>query len=238
MPMTVPMQRGGSKSLPAELKVGGHNPVIRMQASGAGYGMNGASRIQPYMVRSVGMRGLRGLGDDDTPIDLSNINGVDLTPTGSIAPGGSISLYTDPSTGQMYSTDANGNVTAIGTPTTAPFSSVSIPVSYTGTPPAGYTGPTQVAPNVTPPAAPAGYQWASLLNSTGQTLAKVLAISQGGSSVTLPNGTQLVYGSAASSVAGSGSSLFTSSTALGGLSIGTLGLLAVGVFFVMSMGKR
>ena len=235
MSMTVPMQRGGSKSLPAELKVGGHNPVRRMQASGTGYGMSG-TRMQPYMVRSVR---LRGLGCDPTdPTDTSCIVGTDLTPTDSIAPGGSISLYTDPTTGQMYSTDANGNVTPIGSPTTAPFSSLSIPVSYTGTPPAGYTGPTQVAPNVTPPAAPAGYQWASLLNSTGQTLAKVLAISQGGSSVTLPNGTQLVYGSAASSVAGSGSSLFTSSTALGGLSLGTLGLLAVGILAFTMMGRK
>lgn len=227
MPMTVPMQRGGSKSLPAELKVGGHNPVRRMQALSPGYGP-WPGRMQPYF------RGMRGLGDD--PIDTSTLPGIDLTPTDATVPGGGVTTFTDPVTGQLY-TNSGGDWTPFGS-TAIPFTPMAIPTSYTGAPPAGYSGPTQVAPGVTPPSAPAGYQWASLLNSTGQTLAKVLAISQGGSSVTLPNGTSIQYGSAAGSVAGAGSNAFTSPTALGGLSLGTLGLLAAGLLLFMTMGKK
>lgn len=233
MPMTVPMQRGGSKSLPAELKVGGHNPVTRLQASGTGYGPWG-SRVRPFMVRGMGMRGL---GDIDcssgtcidtgtgAPVDTSVFtNPTDTSNTGAGNPAGYVSpcVVTNPD----------------GSCAPAVFTPIAIPTTYTGAPPAGYSGPTQVAPGVTPPAAPAGYQWASLLNSTGQTLAKVLAISQGGSSVTLPNGTSIQYGSAAGSVAGAGSTAFTSPTALGGLSLGTLGLLAVGLMVFMTMGKK
>lgn len=228
MPMTVPMQRGGSKSLPAELKVGGHNPVTRLQASGTGYGPWG-SRVRPFMVRGMGMRGL---GDIDcssgTCIDTGT--GIPVDTSGYTVPtdttqgaGAGVCIVTNPDGSCGY---AGG------------FTPIAVPTNYTGAPPAGYSGPTQVAPGVTPPAAPAGYQWASLLNSTGQTLAKVLAISQGGSSVTLPNGTSIQYGSAAGSVAGAGSTAFTSPTALGGLSLGTLGLIGVALLVFMGMGKK
>lgn len=227
MPMTVPMQRGGSKSLPAELKVGGHNPVTRLQASGTGYGPWG-SRVRPYMVR-----GMRGLGDIDCssgtcmdtgtglPIDTSGYQ----VPTDTSNTGAGIGV------GTCVITNADGSCGPAYTP-------IPIPTTYTGAPPAGYSGPTQLPPGVTPPSAPAGYQWASLLNSTGQTLAKVLAISQGGSSTTLPNGTQIVYGSVPGSIAGAGSTGLQAQTGVGGLSLGTLGLLAVGILAFTMMGKK
>lgn len=204
MPMTVPVQRGGAKSLPAELKVGGHNPVMRMRASSPGY---------PRPRLSAYHRALAGLGcdptEDPTCLDLGQVP-VDLTP---------VTLPTDLPTVDLSTISSE------------------IPVSLIGSLPTGYTGPTVVSASATPPAAPSGYQWATMLNSTGQTLAKVLAISQGGSSVQLPNGAQLVYGSPASAAAGSASGLFTAQTGVGGLSIGTLALLAIGGVLLFSMAK-
>jgi len=61
--------------------------------------------------------------------------------------------------------------------------------------PAGYSGPTQVAGNAATPPAPSGYQWATVANQAGNTLAKVLTIAQGGAALQLPGGNQLLYGS-------------------------------------------
>jgi hypothetical protein len=95
----------------------------------------------------------------------------------------------------------------------------------------GYSGPTSVAPNSATPAAPTGYQWAQMVNSSGQTLAKVLAISQGGSAITLPNGEQLLFGSATSAAAGS----LLSTSSLGSLL--PLLLIGGGLWLIMSMRK-
>ena len=97
--------------------------------------------------------------------------------------------------------------------------------------PSGYSGPSVVPATSTPPTPPAGYEWASLINASGNTLAKVLAISQGGSAITLPNGQQLVFGSAASAAAGS----LLSSSSLG--SMLPLLLIAGGFLLLMNMRK-
>jgi hypothetical protein len=125
-----------------------------------------------------------------------------------------------------------------GTFTPTPdLSQYAIPSYALGGVPAGYTGPTTLPAGSATPVAPNGYQWATVLNNAGNGIAKILAISQGGSTVQLPNGAQIVYGSVPGSIAGAGSTAFSSSTGVAGLSIGTLGLLAVGAFVLMSMGK-
>lgn len=95
----------------------------------------------------------------------------------------------------------------------------------------GYNGPNSVSPNSATPPAPAGYQWAQMVNSSGQTLAKVLAISQGGSAITLPNGEQLLFGSATSAAAGS----LLSTSSLGSLL--PLLLIGGGLWLILSMRK-
>jgi hypothetical protein len=67
-----------------------------------------------------------------------------------------------------------------------------------------YSGPTVLAPTSPTPPAPNGYQWATLLSSTGQSLARILAISQGGSAISLPGGQQLIFGSPQSAAYGAG----------------------------------
>jgi hypothetical protein len=97
--------------------------------------------------------------------------------------------------------------------------------------PTGYSGPSVLPPGAVPPAAPPGYQWASLINASGQNLARVLAISQGGSAITLPNGQQLLFGSAASAAAGS----LLGTNTLGGMM--PILLIAGGFLLLMTMRK-
>lgn len=213
MPVTVPMQRGGAKSLPAELKVGGNNPVRRMRAESPGYvGSRGWGGMNTYHTA------LMGLGDD--PIDVSTLPGVDLTPPGS-APGGDFT-YTPLS-----------NV--VGVDLSSGLYNYTIP----GGLPAGYTGPTTLPAGSATPVAPSGYQWATVMNGAGQGIAKILAISQGGSTTTLPNGTVIMQGSTPGAIAGAGATGLQAQTGVGGLSLGTLGLLAAGVMlFVVMQGRK
>lgn len=95
--------------------------------------------------------------------------------------------------------------------------------------PAGYTGPTIVSGSSATPAAPSGYQWAQIINASGNNLAKILTVAQGGTAITLPNGNQLLYGAGANV---NTSSLLTSLSGSTGLSptvlmIGGIGLLAL-----------
>lgn len=99
-----------------------------------------------------------------------------------------------------------------------------------------YSGPTTLAPSSPTPAAPSGYQWATLLNQSGQTIAKVLAISQGGSAVTLPNGQSLIYGSPTASAYGQVPGVATALTSSFGT--GTMLLLFAGVALLLVMGKK
>lgn len=108
---------------------------------------------------------------------------------------------------------------------------------------APYSAPTGI-PTSAPvgqavPAAPSGYQWVQEANASAMSLAKVLAISQGGTVMQLPNGQQIITGSASGGVLGS--------SVLSG-TLGTLGtqltsmlpwlLLAGGAFLLFNMGRR
>jgi hypothetical protein len=101
-----------------------------------------------------------------------------------------------------------------------------------------YSGPTILGPGSATPTAPNGYQWAQLINSSGQMIAQVLAVSQGGASVTLPNGARLLYGSAASAATGAGSIALAGTSPIAGLSWGMLLGLGGLAFLFVWMGGR
>ena len=233
MSMTVPMQAPGSKSLPAQMRTNhpgaGSNGFARLQAQHPGYPQGGypAQPMSPVykvnlgaMGRHRGMRGLRGMGDTGT-------GGTSVyTPPSVITP---VDIPVDIST--MTPTDLQD---LFGTGATASQDTAAAQQIAALNPPAGlYSGPTSVAPGAATPAAPSGYQWANLVNSSGQTLAKVLAISQGGSAVTLPNGAQLIYGSATASAAGSVSGLLNTSVA--GIPLQTILVVGGGLLLVMML---
>jgi len=96
--------------------------------------------------------------------------------------------------------------------------------------PSGYTGPTVIKGTASTPAAPAGYNWATLINSSGNQLAKILTVAQGGSSQTLANGNQLLFGAGQSNLMGS----LSSST---GLSSTTLIIAALGIGALLLLKK-
>jgi hypothetical protein len=198
------------------------NPVVVRNSSGT----SGVGRMR-QIARLRGIGGL-GQTDDDgsddtlSPTDLENLAGA-VGPSDTalasqsldntlIAAGSGYTVGAD-SAGDTVLTSPNGVQTTFPPGTTpVPIGQVSggaasgytaaipqygIPVGVVGAP-AGYAGPVQVAAGASTPAAPTGYQWAQVTNSAGQTLTKVLAVSQGGAAITLPNGNQLLYGSAAS----------------------------------------
>lgn len=83
----------------------------------------------------------------------------------------------------------------------APFASMGIDdltaqlvQPYTSVP-AGYSGPTVIGYGDTPPNPPAGYQWTSVQDGTGNGVAQVMTLSQGGGTTLLTNGASLNYGS-------------------------------------------
>jgi len=140
-----------------------------------------------------------------------------------------LSPITDPNN---VGSNALSALMAVGVPTSAATAAALV-----ATAPAG-SGINPVQPaNANVPAAPSGYQWAQLVNSEGNTLAKVLTIAQGGSSVTLPNGTQLLYGSAGSAASASG--VLGALSSVTGLNSSTLLLVGAGVlvFFLMEGRK-
>jgi hypothetical protein len=205
MNLTVPSLGPGQRSLPASMRTP--------------QGPNFAQRRL-----AMGMQGLFGLGQDDGEDDggvFITDSGSPLTTSGTdpiiaTAPAATISQTTQTLTG--FGVDpANAAIAA----------------TYAATP-SGYTGPTTVAATAATPAAPNGYQWATLVNASGQNLAKILTIAQGGSSVTLPNGTQLLYGSSASAAGAAG--LATSLTSV--LSNPTLLLVGGGILVFMLLSKK
>ena len=184
--------------------------------------------------------GLRGLGQDDsgddsidtdTSLDYGDTSTIDtglLTPIGTdtslSAPTVSIPVVIpDPTT--PTTAEVNAAVAAIDNNTNYP--------GLVATP-AGYTGSPVLAANAATPTPPSGYQWATVVSAAGQQVAKILTVASGGSSVTLPNGTQLLYGSSENSASAALSSL----TAATGLSSSTLLLIGAGVLVFFLVGGR
>ena len=113
--------------------------------------------------------------------------------------------------------------------------------------PIGWSGPTVAPLGSSVPAPPPGYVWATLANSAGTSLARILATSQGMGSQTLPNGAQIIYPQ------GTQSTLFSTTGQLGqggavnlgpggvtGLFVGStwvLLVLGLGLLFVMGSGR-
>lgn len=228
--MTVPTYREGD-SLPAELRVNdafrGSTYFSRARMA---KGMQGLTR--PPALSGWGRSGLRGLGQDcgtdevgdPIPCDTGSGSGdgsgsgsssglPPLTTCASVCAPGQVQdpvscacVGTPTYSGGCQGACANGSFmdqstcTCVGAP-----SLQSLGVSASAIP--GYSstangGQTIYPPSATTPTAPAGMQWATMINASGQAIAKILTVSQGGTAITLPNGNQLLYGSAAASVAG------------------------------------
>lgn len=145
---------------------------------------------------------------------------------------GNLSLTT--STGNTLSYPPGSSIVGSGSDLSVVVPSLGIPAGVARVP-AGYSGPAVVQGGAATPQAPAGYQWAAVTNQAGQTLAKVLAISQGGAAVTLANGNQLLYGSAASAATAGVAGALGSGAGITNL----LPLLLIGgaVLLVMRSGK-
>lgn len=232
--MATPSLYPGERSLPAELRT----------TRGIGFAQRRlAASLQPSASptswNAMRLRGLMGLGQDDDSTDL-NSGDVDLN---QLVPE-VISPLTDSSGNVDIPLPAAGTATYTGTNTvnlTSVFTGMGVDPTVASTvsgyvsAPSGYTGPTVAGPSATTPAAPTGYQWATLINSEGNTLAKVLTIAQGGSSVTLPNGTQLLYGASS----GTASTALSALSSVTGLSSTTIMLIGAGVlvFFLMEGRK-
>jgi len=241
--MAVPTTRSGD-SLPAELRVRrefrGSPYFSRARLIANQAGLTGMSRSVDvgFKVRGGGMSGISGIGDvcdpNDPAYDLSAcISASSPDQSGVLAPVEVPPIeYTSTQLQNLNtSIDAlNAGVLPGDTATLNQISSVVPPGSV-------YSGPTVLGPGSSVPAAPSGYQWASLVNASGQTLAKILAVSQGGSSLQLANGSQLVYGSPAAAAASGGLVTAPGVTAsLGNLT--PLLLVGLGLLLFMSMGKR
>ena len=160
------------------------NPVaVRVNTGGSGIG-----RLR----RIAALQGIRGLGDVCDPTD------PEYDPTDPSCTGADLSsgfFGSDPNaTPPIPHGNAAVPMWKPGPRVTYRFHRVRV---WGGSGPAGYSGPAVVRSGSTPQA-PAGYQWAQVTNQAGQTLAQVLAVAQGGASITLPNGNKLIYGSAAS----------------------------------------
>ena len=229
--MATPSLYPGERSLPAELRTpSGSNFAQRRLAASL---QPSASPTSWNQMRLRGLMGVHGLGQTCTGYDEDgNCDSWDSTTTGPTQP---VSLPT-PIISNPVDTNTGVNLSSVFSnlgvdPTTAQYAA-----PY-ATAPSGYTGATVVAPTAATPAAPSGYQWAQLVNSEGNTLAKVLTIAQGGSSVTLPNGTQLLYGS--STAAANATGVLGALSTVTGLNSSTLLLVGAGVlvFFLMEGRK-
>lgn len=155
---------------------------------------------------------LAGLGDDTTTVDPIT---------------GNVVTVPDPTASLPTSEDISSMVDQLST--------INIPL------PGGYTGPTTVPMGTTPPTAPAGYQWAQVLNAANQSIGQVLAIAQGGSTTTLPNGLRIVQGSPQGAIASAGAGAAGMIAQAQPFSVGSMvmiGGLAVVLILAMQMGRR
>ncbi len=233
--MTVPMQAGGAKSLPAELKVGGGRPFMRMRAEHPGYGRRPVSGFAGPWSRggsAEDIAGLMGLGSDRGPY-----NPLVLNPIVALARG-------------MHGLGEGDAGSTVEVPIESFPDTTPLPVggdimqgldSITPQIP-DWNGPTIAAPTVTPPSPPAGYSWAQVLDSTGKTIGQILAISQGGSVTQLPNGLRIVQGSQPGAVQQASGGLLTGTSAgvtgLLGSNTGLLLIVGLGLFLVLGSRGR
>lgn len=225
--MTVPTLQPGERSLPAELRT----------RRGTGFA---SRRLQN------GMRGVTGIGDDgddtdsETGGDDSGVVAIDLPTstgvlTGDPLAGSGLTTSATPVTGTLpgliLSTSADGGTSVLPTTAQTGGDFIQAPPNYSA--PAGY--PTTYSGTTPPSAAPSGYQWVQAANGAALNLAKVLAISQGGTVMQLPNGQQIISG------APGASNLSLSAAGLTGSISSFLPyiLLIGGAFLVINMmGKR
>lgn len=229
----VPSLYPGERSLPAELRVGrGVGFAERRMAASV------QPSASPTFMNFRRLRGMGGLGQD--PSDGGSTFDPSSSVTLSFPQSGTLDPL-DPTTGAIVSSSVGLNnplSTSTGVNVSGYFQQLGVDPTTTGyaagyaSAPAGYTGPTVAGPSASTPAAPSGYQWATLINQSGQNIAKILTIAGGGSSVTLPNGTQLLYGSNSGASAASALASIAGAT---GLSSNTLILVGLGavVFFMM-----
>lgn len=220
--MTVPSMQPGQGSLPAELRT----------RRGSGFA---GRRLRN------GMRGVCGIGDDTdsesgdpldfTPIDLPTSTGV---LTGDPLAGSGLTTSATPVTGSLpgliLSTSADGGTSVLPTTAQTGGDFIQAPSSYSA--PSGY--PTTYPATSQPPAAPSGYQWVQAANGAALNLAKVLAISQGGTVMQLPNGQQIISGAPGANVG------VLSSTGIAGSISSFLPyiLLIGGAFLLMNMSRN
>jgi hypothetical protein len=270
--MTVPMQAGGSKSLPAELKVGGGAPFWRLRAEHPGYGWRTRSGFPPPPQGAPwlpgnspeAVAGLLGLGDvpwlrggsAEETAGLMGVYGGSYNPlvlnpvVGRLRPDVYAGMY---GLGDETATIDFSQITGIDPNTGMPPVDIPI-VSYTpdqlasldqtlaqfntAIPAGSFPGitATTLPAGVTPPQPPPGYAWAQVLDATGKNIAQILAISQGGSSTTLPNGLRIIQGSQAGAVQGAAGGLLSTGVGtgiLGGLGGNTILLFGMGLLLVM-----
>lgn len=220
--MMVPTLQAGERSLPAELRT----------RRGGGFA---ARRLQN------GMRGVTVVGDDTdseggepsdfTPIELPTSTGI---LTGDPLAGSGLTTSATPVVGALpgliLTTSADGGTSVLPTTAQTGGDFIQAPPNYSA--PAGY--PTTYSGS-TPPAAPSGYQWVQAANGAALNLAKVLAISRGGTVMQLPNGQQIISGAAGSNVG-----LLSASGIAGSVSSFLPYILLIGGAFLVinMMGKR
>lgn len=248
MQLTVPNLQPGERSLPSQLLTNDHSGRGRLalasrSASGGIHGLNGFGQVcisyddqgNCIAYDTSGSSGGALPQDLTLPQDLSTLpNYSPLTNVDTLNPSGAID-WTNTAIPVQGNTMAGGPAyTALTNAGVAPNAAIQL----MNTP-----GVLSVAaPNASLTPAQ-GQQIANLVNSSGQTLAKILTISQGGSSVTLPNGMQMLYGTnptgvLAAGAYGAGAGLGAGLVSPYGINSNMLILAAVGVGIFMLLGSR
>jgi len=209
MNVMTPMLHPGERSLPAELRTarGGNFAARRLRA-----GMRGVAGLHG---------GVNGLGDcaimDDSGNCLDSTIPIDTTAPVDTSGGIDTSLLPLPGSGSP-----------IIAPVVAPPQTI-IP-AYSA--PTGV--PTSVPAGTTPPPAPNGYQWIQAANNSALSLAKLIAVQNGGTIMQLPNGQQVIAGSPGANTLALGASGLS-----GSISTYLPYLLLAGVgLMVFSMSRR